>query len=250
MLLLVSNDDGIDAEGLRALETLATRFGTVWTVAPATEQSAKSHAFTMTEPIRVQTDGDRRFAVSGTPADCVYLALHHILPRKPDLVLSGINRGGNLGHDVHYSGTVAAAREACFARVPAVAVSLHLTPGDSTLHYDTAAAVTRRVIEALRHSRLPDGVYLNLNVPNIPVDDLEGLRACALGGRVYAPSVVSRRDPRGGDYFWIGGAHASFEQSEGTDGVAIEKGWAALTPLTVSPTEHSTLESLRGWTDS
>jgi 5'-nucleotidase len=248
--LLLANDDGIDAPGLHALEAALAGLGEVTTVAPATEQSARSHALTFHEPLRVRSVGERRFSVSGTPADCIYLALHHLLDAPPDVVVSGINRGSNLGNDVHYSGTVAAAREACLAGFSAVSVSLHLEPGDRERHWGTAGAVAARVVRQVLGERLPPLVHLNVNVPNVPASDVLGLRACTLGRRTYAPSVVQRRDPRGRRYFWIGGEHEHFGEDDQTDGIAVERGWASVTPICAYPTHHESLEALRDWTDA
>ncbi len=245
MLILLSNDDGIEAAGLRALEAAMAGLGELWTVAPATEQSAKSHSLTMHEPLRVTPHGDRRFAVSGTPADSVYLAAHHLLPRKPDLVVSGVNRGSNLSNDVMYSGTVAAAREAASFDIPAVAVSLWVKDADP--HWETAQAVARRVVEETIRRGLPRGVLLNLNVPDLPTAALRGLRVAPLGRRYYHPSVAVNTDPRGRKYYWIGGDHDRFDDLPDTDGPLCEAGFAVLTPLHMDLTAHEVLGDLRAW---
>ena len=250
MRLLLSNDDGVDAPGLRALEDALSSLGRVTTVAPLTEQSAKSHALTFHEPLRALPRGERRFGVSGTPADCVYLALNTLLDARPDMVVSGINRGGNLGNDIHYSGTVAAAREACLAGISALSVSLHIEPTDVERHWATAAAIAVRVAEGLSEHPLPSRVHLNLNVPNRPLDDLLGLRAAPLGERHYAARVVERRDPRGHPYYWVGGEHQHFGKDANTDGVCVEQGWAVVTPICAYPTHYASMETLREWTDA
>jgi 5'-nucleotidase len=247
--LLLANDDGIDAPGLHALEAALAPLGRIFTVAPAAEQSAKSHSMSLYEPLRVFPRGDGRFAVGGTPADCVYLALRELLDEPPDVVVSGINRGSNLGSDVHYSGTVAAAREACLAGVPALSVSLHLTSGDTERHWAAAGAVAARVVRSMLSHPLPPAVHLNLNVPNLPLESIRGVRASTLGERVYAPAVAHRRDPRGRSYYWIGGDHLHFGDDPLAEGAAVEAGWAAVTPLSVNPTHVQTLETLREWTD-
>lgn len=248
MQLLLSNDDGIDAPGLQALEERMRTLGTVWTVAPDKERSAQSHALTLTEPLRAIPLGERRWAVSGTPADCVYLAVHHLLERHPAVVVSGINDGSNLGNDVHYSGTVAAAREACLHGLTAVSISLHRRGGERPL-WDTACAVAERVVQQLADCPLPRWVHLNVNVPNIPLEELKGLRACVLGRRTYAPLVDLRRDPRGRQYFWIGGGHDRFEPDELSDGRAVEEGWASVTPIHAYPNHLESLVAIREWTD-
>lgn len=249
MNLLVSNDDGIHATGLEALASAMEPLGKVWVVAPEREQSAASHALTMHEPLRVMRRGEGRWAVSGTPADCVYLAVHHLLPEPPDLVLSGINRGSNLGTDVFYSGTVAAAMEACFNGFPAIAVSLHIEPDDREKHYETAAAVALRVARGVRANPLPPRVLLNVNVPNVPEGELRGIRAVALGQRHYHKLVDLRTDPRGRRYYWIGGPHDQFEPDDDTDGPTVERGFAAVTPFRPDLTYQPALDALRTWTD-
>lgn len=249
MNLLVSNDDGIDAPGLHALEERMARLGTVTTVAPDTERSAQSHALTLTEPLRATPMGPRRWAVSGTPADCVYLAVHHLLDRHPDVVVSGINPGSNLGNDIHYSGTVAAAREACLHGLVAVSVSLHRRSGERDVWWETACDVAERVVRGIVARPPPAWVHVNVNVPNVPPDRLRGLRACGLGRRTYTPLVDLRKDPRGRQYFWIGGAHDRFEPDDLSDGRAVEEGWASVTPIHAFPTHAATLAALQEWTD-
>ena len=245
MLILLSNDDGIEAAGLGALEGAMAGLGDVWTVAPATEQSAKSHALTMHEPLRVTRHGERRFSVSGTPADSVYLAAHHLLPRKPDFVVSGINRGSNLATDVMYSGTVAAAREAASFDIPSVAVSLWVRGPDPK--WETAQLVARRVVEEAMRRGLPRGVLLNVNVPDVTPEALRGLRVAPLGRRYYHPSVAENTDPRGRKYYWIGGDHHRFDDLPDTDGPLCEAGYAVMTPLHLDLTAHEVLADLRAW---
>jgi 5'-nucleotidase len=248
MRILLSNDDGIDARGLAALYDALEPLGELWVVAPAAEQSAMSHSLTMHRPLRVRERSPRQYSVDGTPADTIYVALHHILPGPPDLVVSGINRGANLGFDVHYSGTVAAAREACLQGIPAIAVSAHID--DAPPRYDTAGMVARRVVEHVRAHGLDEGILLNVNVPCVAPKDLRGLKAAVLGRRMYASSVDLRHDPRGKPYVWIGGPHQGFEGPEHADGRGIDAGWATVTPLSVDPTDYRILEHTRDWTDA
>lgn len=250
MRILVSNDDGVDAPGLVAVAQRLAREHEVWVVAPQSERSAQSHSLTMHKPLRISRRGERVYAVSGTPADCIYLGLHHLVQGPPDLVVSGVNRGSNLGTDVHYSGTVAAAREACLHGFPALAVSLHLDPADGTNHWDTAADLAGRVVEAMRADPLPPRVFLNLNVPNAPPERIRGLKACRLGDRFYHPRVDERTDPRGRPYVWIGGPHANFGDDPESDGNSAVEGWATLTPLSAAITNETMLARLRSWTDA
>jgi len=248
--ILVSNDDGIDSPGLHTLARALREEGhDVWVVAPRFEQSAKSHSLSMHDPLRIDEVGEQTFSVTGTPADCVYIAIHDLLPEPPDAVLSGINRGANLGSDVHYSGTVAAAREGALQGIPAIAVSLVLGPPDEPLHWRTAAAVALRSLRALQAQPLPDRTLLNVNVPPRPLDGIEGLRACQLGHRVYAPKVDHRVDPRGKQYVWIGGPHLRFDGGADVDGAAIAEGWATVTPIECDITDSAELERIRAWTD-
>lgn len=249
MLILISNDDGITAPGILALAEAATVLGEVWVCAPATEQSAKSHGLTMHDPLRIHQHGPRRYAITGTPADSVYMGLVHLLPRIPDIVISGINRGSNLGSDVHYSGTVAAAREATLKDVPALATSLYITDWrkQGPFHYDAAAQVTIQVARAMLADPLPRGTFLNLNVPDGPLDQLKGVRVGAIGERLYESRVVASRDPRGKAYYWIGGPSRGFGGGPDTDGKLLEAGYAAASPLTLDPTDHQALGQVGRW---
>ncbi len=246
MLLLLTNDDGIDAAGLAALAGAVEGLGELWTVAPATEQSAKSHSLTMHEPLRVVEHGPRRYSVSGTPADSVYLAVHHILPRRPTVVISGINRGTNLATDVHYSGTVAAAREAATMDIPAIAASLWV--GDAGPRWPTAQGVVRRLVLEVLRTGLPPGILVNLNVPDCAPEDLRGVRVAGMGRRHYQPMVDVKTDPRGRRYFWIGGDHDRFDDLPETDGPLCEQGYATVTPLMLDVTAQAVLPLLRTWT--
>jgi len=245
--ILLSNDDGIDAAGLQPLEAALSSLGEVWTVAPAHEQSASSHALTMHHPLRIRRLGERRYSVSGTPADCVYVAIHDLLPGPVGLVVSGINRGGNLGCDVLYSGTVAAAMEGCLMGLPALAVSLTRRGGDDTWRWDTAAGVALQCARDLVERGLPPEVMLNLNVPSLAPDALRGIVACRLGRRRYHPRVDERVDPRRRRYCWIGGDHDRFEPIPGSDGPAIEEGYATLTPMQPELTAFGLLDALASW---
>ncbi|MAY80035.1 MAG: 5'/3'-nucleotidase SurE [Deltaproteobacteria bacterium] len=250
MYFLLTNDDGLDAPGLASMwkALQGTRSGVA--VAPSSEQSGASHSLTMKDVIRVHGRGEGRWAVDGTPVDCVYLALHKLCSEEPTLVVSGINKGANLGDDVFYSGTVGAAREAALNGVPSLAVSLDMTPfgnGPPGPHFDTAAAIALRVIEQLQNRTLPPNTFLNLNVPNCQLSDVGGLEICALGRRHYEPEVETRRDPRGGEYFWIGGTPLGERMGRGTDGWWISKGVATLTLLGLDNTADNFHEHLKGW---
>lgn len=270
MLILLSNDDGVEAPGLAALaDALAAPDVEIVVVAPREEQSAKSHSLTLYEPLRVEewtprgrvSTGARWYAARGTPADCVYLGVHQLAGRRPDVVLSGINYGSNLGDDVHYSGTVAAAMEAALMGIPALAVSLGTGDRDKgDPIWETAGEIARRVMRAMLADPLPLHTFLNLNVPGVPLDKLLGLRVTPMGKRFYHPLVQTNRDPRGRAYYWIGGGHDRFEgwtrstPEEGEadlpadlDGWWFERGYATLTPLHPDMTARACLERIERW---
>lgn len=254
MLILVSNDDGADAPGIRVLAAALADLGDVITVAPANEQSAKSHAITLHAPLRVDERGPGRFAVTGTPADSVYLGVHHVCDRKPDLVVSGINRGANVSDDVWYSGTVAAAREGAMCGVPSLAVSLVTHAGsDADRNWEAAAVLARHVAGSMAkmvgaNPRLASGeerLLLNLNVPDAPLDALLDLKVCPLADRHYTPTVHEKQDPRGRRYFWIGGVSRGFATQPGTDGWWANKGHPTLTALRMQITDPAREDWLR-----
>jgi 5'-nucleotidase len=192
--------------------------------------------------------GPRRFGVSGSPADCVYLGLRQAMKKLPDLVVSGINRGANLGQDVYYSGTVSAAREACMLGIPSLAVSLDIDfrspPPEDKLHYASAAKMAVRLIRELKGTQLPHHTLLNLNVPNLPLNRIRGLKLARQGFRYYAGSVLRRKDHRGKDYYWVGGQYKGFRKAGESDCHAVAAGYAALTPLKLDSTDLQYLASL------
>jgi len=247
MRILVSNDDGIDSPGLHALAEALAAVGEVWVVAPMAEQSAKSHALTTREPLRVDHVAERSYAVGGTPADCVYLALHHLCPPDIGLVVSGINRGANLADDTWYSGTVGAAREGAMCGLPAIAVSLDVEPGtQSALHWKGA---TERAVTLVREVMAdpPKGrTVFNLNVPNLPDSDLRARMVCPLGQRHWSPSVHVHVDPRGRRLYWVGGERTSADHHAGTDLQFIRQGHPTLTPLHIEGTDTELMERWRG----
>ena len=238
-LILVTNDDGIHAPGLAALAEALGELGETWVIAPEREQSACGHALTLHRPLRTAQMGERRFAVNGTPSDCVNLAVLGFLPERPALVASGINHGGNLGDDVTYSGTVSAAMEATLLGVPAIAVSL-LDGGDLS----HAAAVARVVAMRVLVEGLPRKTLLNVNVPP---EAPRGLRITRLGHRVYSDKIVEQSDPRGRTHYWIGAGSPAWEALEGTDMGAIHDGCVAVTPLHLDLTNHGALARMSEW---
>ncbi len=231
-LVLLSNDDGVGAPGILMLREALMRFADVVVVAPETEQSANSHSLTLARPLRHRELDPGTHALDGTPADCIYVALFEkrFLPRPPSLVVSGMNHGLNLGTDVYYSGTVAAAREGALRGVPAIAFSLE-RGGDRPLATQVAASMAERLIGAAQ----PEGSPVLLNV-NFPKGELKGVRATRLGRRYYDDVVEVRRDPRGREYFWVGGPGTRHDPIEGSDTEAIDAGCASVTPLVLETT--------------
>ncbi|MEC7946822.1 MAG: 5'/3'-nucleotidase SurE [Myxococcota bacterium] len=249
MLVLLTNDDGVDAPGIASLAEHLAPLGEIIVAAPAAEQSAKSHALTMHTPLRVEGRGSGWFSVSGTPADCVYLGMHHLCDRRPDVVVSGINRGTNLGEDVYYSGTVAGAREAVMQGVPGLAVSLDTSaPGDDrSRNWETAAMLARQVVMMMLDHGDAERTVLNLNVPDVPPDRLTRLHVTRVGRRRYRPAVTVRQDPRGRGYYWIGGEHESFCDEPETDGHWHTRGHPTLSPLRIDPSATDMVDVISRW---
>lgn len=246
MTILVSNDDGVHAPGLAALAGALGELGRVVVVAPDRERSAVAHAVTLQRPLRIAELGTDRYSVDGTPTDCVHLGIHGILKTLPDLLVAGINAGGNLGDDVTYSGTVSVALEGCLFGVPSVAVSLDAREG---FHFDTAAGVAVRVARAVADRGLPRGTFLNVNVPNLPsIDEIRGFRVTRQGQRVFGDGVVASTDPRGRTYYWIGARELGYvQEDEGTDVEALTLGCVSITPVRTDLTDHGFLAELGGW---
>src|SRR5262249_39540354 len=236
---VLTNEDGLHARGLGALEKALAELGEVYVVAPEREQSACGHALTLHRPLRPLRLGERRFSVNGTPSDCVNLAVLGFLPEAPVLIVSGINHGANLGDDVTYSGTVSAAMEGTILGVPSIAVSL-ADGGD----FDIAGRVARLGGMAGLVGGLPDNTLLNVNVPALPP---RGIRMTRLGHRVYKEKVVEQADPRGRTHYWLGGGEARWDDLEGTDMGAVHDGFVALTPLHLDLTNHRAMVQLGDW---
>jgi 5'-nucleotidase len=241
-VILVSNDDGIHAPGIGALASALERVGEVWVVAPDRERSAVGHALTLHRPLTAEPLGPRRFAVNGTPSDCVNLALLGLLPDRPRIVVAGINAGSNLGDDVTYSGTVSAALEAALLGVSGLAVSL-VKPGDAA-SYRPAAQTAARLVRLLLQDHDRPMTLLNVNVPP---GQPRGLKLTRLGRRLYSERVVERQDPRGRRYFWIGVGPPAWETGEDTDYAAVHAGHVSVTPLMLDLTDYPALRGLKDW---
>ncbi|MBI05718.1 MAG: 5'/3'-nucleotidase SurE [Rhodospirillaceae bacterium] len=247
MRILLTNDDGIRAPGLKALEHVARELSKdVWVVAPETEQSAASHSLTLHRPLRLRRIAARRWAVNGTPTDCVYLAIHKVLQgKRPDLVLSGVNRGSNIGEDVTYSGTIAAAMEATLLRVPSIALSQHYDYGEP-IPWQTSKVWGVKAVRALMKQGWPRNVLINVNFPGRPVSKVKGILAGKQGEHEVFDAFEERIDPRGRTYYWVGQDHVEDVQgARGTDLHVVNKGYVSVTPLHLNLTHQPTLTQLR-----
>lgn len=249
MRLLCSNDDGILARGLDCLERAASPLGEVWTVAPDREQSATSHSLTLHHPLRPIQLGERRWQVDGTPTDCVMLAIEALLPDRPDFVLSGINHGPNMGEDVLYSGTVAAAMEGLALGVPSIAVSFagRVLRSDDNLLEDHVATLSKLLAHLMALPSFPADTLLNVNIPAIPAADVKGMKLTRLGRRVFSDSLTPMKDPWGRDIFWIGGGSVAWSGTEDSDFRAVKDGFVSITPLHLDLTARDRLDDSETW---
>lgn len=244
MRILVSNDDGYRAPGVRALAQALAEYAEVVVVAPERDRSGASNSLTLDTPLRVWPVRDGVYRVEGTPTDCVHLAVTGLLNPEPDMVISGINAGANLGDDVLYSGTVAAAMEGRHLGLPAIAISL---AGDEPAHYDTASQVAATLLARLRSDPLPADTILNVNVPDRPWEALAGFEATRLGQRHRAEPVVRAEDPRGRPIYWIGPPGGGEDDGAGTDFDAVRRGYVSVTPLQVDLTRYQAMDQIAGW---
>jgi 5'-nucleotidase len=244
--ILVSNDDGINAPGLKVLERIAKSLSDdVWIVAPESEQSASGHSLTLTLPLRVRRISRRRFAVNGTPTDSVLLGVQHIVPgKRPDLVLSGVNAGGNLGEDITYSGTVAAAMEGALMGIPSIALSQVRVYGEN-VRWGAAEHHAADVIRRLVALGWPRNVLMNVNFPDVAPDRVAGIEIAVQGRRKIGDAVTTGRDPRGYDYVWIGTERDEDPSFEGSDLKAVNEGRISITPLCLDLTHRASMTALR-----
>jgi 5'-nucleotidase len=242
MHILLSNDDGYDSEGLRSLEEVLSCLATVWTVAPDQGQSAMGRAITLQRPLKVTQVSGRRYKVNGTPSDCVNLAVNGVLPVRPDLVISGINHGANMGDDISYSGTAAAAFEAAILGIPAIAVSL-ATRQD--FHFMPAARFAAALARSVHAAGLPPYVFLNVNVPDTKGADICDWVVTRQGRSRYEKTVTATTCPREQTYYWLGGKGVAFEDIEGSDANAVRRGLISITPIRTDLTDDSCLGRVR-----
>lgn len=245
--ILISNDDGYRAEGLAALAAALEPLAEITVVAPDRNRSGASNSLTLDVPLRVFPYGERKYyVVSGTPTDCVHLAISGLFEHDHDMVVSGINDGANLGDDVLYSGTVAAAIEGRFLGLSAIAVSLVMQPG-SGKHFATAARVAADLVLRVQRTPLHQATILNVNVPDLPYESLKGYQATRLGFRHRSERIVPSEDPRGRPVYWVGPAGVGQDAGPGTDFHAVANGHVSVTPLQIDLTRHAMLEDMSEW---
>ncbi len=244
MHILLSNDDGYTATGLVKLARALAARAKITVVAPDRNRSGASNSLTLDRPLRVNRVENGFYRVDGTPTDCVHLAVTGLLEEEPDMVIAGINHGANLGDDVLYSGTVAAATEGRFLGLPAIAVSL---AGEQARHFDTAVEVVLRLFDHILANPLPADTILNVNVPDVAMEEIRGFRSTRLGQRHKAEPVIKDMDPRGRTIFWVGPAGPEQDAGPGTDFHAIRQGYVSVTPLQIDLTRYDAIESLAAW---
>jgi 5'-nucleotidase len=251
MRILLTNDDGVHGEGLVVLTKIAQALSNdVWVVAPQADQSGASHSITLQKPLRIQKIGEKKFGVTGTPTDCVLVGVHHLMKgQRPDLILSGVNYGGNSAEDVTYSGTVAAAMEATLLGIPSIALS-QVIGRPEPAKWDTAQTHAVQIIEKILQAGIPEKVLMNVNFPNVMSDAVKGVRTTCLGNRKILDNLVACTDPRGKPYYWLGSAEERYEDfgppKSGSDLEAIMDGYISVTPLCLDLTHSPTFSVLQG----
>lgn len=245
MRILISNDDGVYAPGIRALADALATIAEIVVMAPDRNRSGASNSLTLSKPIRVQPLENGDYSVEGTPTDCVHLAVTGFFETAFDMVISGINDGANLGDDVLYSGTVAAAMEGRNLGLPAIAVSL---AGHDIEHYQTAAIITRDLAQKLKSHPLPAQTILNVNIPNLPLNQIKGIQVTRLGARHAAEPMVKTLDPRGKPIYWVGPPGREADAGPGTDFFAVNEGYVSMTPIHMDMTHYKVFEQVSAWT--
>ncbi len=243
-LILVTNDDGIQSPGIKALAKALQSVGEVYVLAPDRERSAVGHSLTLNHPLRADRIDSHTFAISGTPTDCVMMGVLGFLKTKPDLVVSGINRGPNLGDDITYSGTVSAAIEGTLLGIPSFAISL---AGRTELNFKPAGEFAKQVAQQILKNGLPKDTLLNVNIPAVPAKKIKGVQVVSQGKRIYRDKLIEKTDPRGRSYYWIGGEEPAFKNEPGTDFRAIQENYISVTPLHLDLTHHKSLVTIRKW---
>lgn len=246
MRILVSNDDGVNSPGIRALANEMSLISETIVVAPDRNRSGASNSLTLTRPLSVKQLDNGYYSVEGTPTDCVHLALTGFLKSPIDIVVSGINDGGNLGDDILYSGTVAAAVEGRYLGLPAIAFSM---VGENIQYYDTGAAIARHLVQKLTANMLPSKTILNVNIPDLPLDKIQSIEVTRLGTRHGAEPVIKEYDPRGRPIFWIGPPGLAADAGPGTDFYALSQGCVSITPLHLDMTHYKAFDQLSAWVE-
>jgi len=244
MHILLSNDDGYQASGLAVLAAKFQGSEEVTVVAPERDRSGASNSLTLTRPLRARQAANGFHFVDGTPTDCVHLAITGLMEKEPDMVIAGINHGANLGDDILYSGTVAAAMEGRFLGLPAVAISL---AGYDASHFETAAEIAVKIVTRLHKEPLPSDTILNVNVPDRPMSEIAGIEATRLGHRHKAEPIIKAKDPHGQAIYWVGPPGAEDDAGQGTDFHAIRNGFVSITPIHVDLTRYQALENVASW---
>jgi len=247
-LILVCNDDGITAPGIRALIAVAKEFGEVMVVAPDKPQSAMGHAITINSTLRINEvfiDGQKEYACSGTPVDCIKLAVNKLLPRKPDLLISGINHGSNASINVIYSGTMSAAMEGALEGIPSIGFSLcdHSIDAD----FSVSQTIARKVIATALTSEMPEGTCLNVNIPKVSAELLNGIKICRQARANWEEEFDERKDPMGKTYYWLTGVFKNYDTGEDTDIWALENNYVSVVPCKFDITAHETIDGLKSW---
>lgn len=244
MRILVTNDDGIQSPGIVSLAHALSAIGEVWIVAPDRERTAVAHAVTLHKPLRLHRVAPRTYSVNGTPVDCVNLALLKIMPKPPSILVSGINKGVNLGDDVMYSGTVSAAMEGTILGVSSMAVSQE---GQDSFRFAVGATYAARVVRLMLDQGLPEETLLNVNIPDRPRRGIKGVRITCLSRRRFHNPIIEKLDPHGRKYYWIAGKRVSWSRSKDADHEAIEEGMVSITPIRLDSTHHGVLDQFRAW---
>lgn len=247
MRILLTNDDGIHAEGIQVLERVARQLGDeVWVVAPEADQSGFSHSLSLSDPLRMRKIGDRHYAVRGTPTDCVIMGVRHIMKEPPDLILSGINAGSNMADDVTYSGTVAGAMEGTLLGIRSISISQAYSVSDvgRTVEWGTTEKLAPDLLDKLVRLPLPKNVFLNINVPNVPFDEVKGVQVTSQGKIVHGLWLEERKDGRGFPYFWMRFGREPYEASDGSDVAAVRSGHVSVTPLHMDLTAHAVKDQI------
>lgn len=243
-VILITNDDGVASPGIKALHDALAGAGAAYVVAPDRERSASSHSLTIHKPLRVIELDSRTYSVTGTPTDCVAVGVQKLLPSRPDVIVSGINIGPNLGDDINYSGTVSAAVEGTIMNIPSLAVSLDVT-GKEKAHFETAADIALMLVKYMLEKSLPYDTLLNVNVPNLPRSEVAGMKVTRLGKRVYNGAMHETKSPWGEVYYWIGGGVPYSEKGEDTDIRAVGEGFVSISPLHLDMTNYGAMDFLR-----